>query len=114
MVTNPFAKILEWLRAGYPQGIPQSDYVALFGILHRDLTDEEVATIAHELQTGPAGLDDRITREEIAEQIRRAALQTASDEDIQRVAGHLAAGGWPLVPANEAVHEPHNVRAEAH
>ncbi|HEY5484993.1 MAG TPA: DUF3349 domain-containing protein, partial [Propionibacteriaceae bacterium] len=31
-------RVVGWLRAGYPDGVPQQDYVALLGILHRQLT----------------------------------------------------------------------------
>ncbi|GAA5048898.1 DUF3349 domain-containing protein [Nocardia callitridis] len=46
---NLLHKIVGWLRAGYPQGVPRSDYVALLAVLHRHLTDFEVAAIAEEL-----------------------------------------------------------------
>lgn len=96
MPSNIFTKILNWLRAGYPQGIPRQDYVALFGILHRDLTEDEITQIARELQEGPAGLDGEITREEIQEEIRRSIHEEPTAADVKRVASHLAAGGWPL------------------
>ena len=96
MTTNPFTRLLGWLRGGYPQGVPQSDYVALFGILHRDLTETEVAEIAVALRKDRGVPDSEISREEIAAGIRRVAMEKPSEEDIARVAGRLAAGGWPL------------------
>ena len=33
-------RVLQWLRAGYPEGVPQQDYVALLGILRRTLTPQ--------------------------------------------------------------------------
>ena len=41
---NLVQRILRWLRAGYPDGVPQQDYVALLGILRRTLTPSELAT----------------------------------------------------------------------
>lgn len=87
-------RILAWLRAGYPQGVPQQDYVALFGILHRSLTDAEVEQIARAVEHQGAGDDDAIRT-----QIERLVHQSASDTDIQRVTDHLIAGGWPVETA---------------
>src|SRR5712691_7431653 len=41
--------IVGWLRAGYPEGVPEVDYVPLFALLGGQLTDSEVAAIADEL-----------------------------------------------------------------
>lgn len=87
-------KIVGWLRAGYPQGVPRSDYVALFAVLHRHLTDYEVVVIAEELAA--SNPDREITHAEIEEAIARVAKEQPDDRDIARVASHLAAGGWPL------------------
>ncbi|WP_280264851.1 DUF3349 domain-containing protein [Nocardia wallacei] len=88
-------KVLGWLKAGYPQGIPQSDYVALLAVLHRRLTDYEVHLIVEELVRERAG-DDEIARHEIEDAIARVAKEQPGEDDIARVASRLAAGGWPL------------------
>ncbi|MFT3875866.1 MAG: DUF3349 domain-containing protein [Propioniciclava sp.] len=93
-----FERMLRWLRAGYPQGIPQQDYVALFGILHRSLTDAEIEEIARALHEGEGGLDSNIPAERIREIIRHTVHQDPTAEDVRRVASRLALGGWPLVP----------------
>ncbi|MCC3327308.1 DUF3349 domain-containing protein [Nocardia abscessus] len=87
-------KVVGWLRAGYPQGVPQSDYVALFAVLHRHLTDYEVVAIAEELVV--SNPDSQISRAEIVQAIARFALEQPDERDVARVASHLAAGGWPL------------------
>jgi hypothetical protein len=47
----PFlSAVVDWLRAGYPQGIPEPDYVPLLALLARRLTAEEVAAVAAQLQ----------------------------------------------------------------
>ncbi|MFI5714472.1 DUF3349 domain-containing protein [Nocardia sp. NPDC051750] len=89
------ARVITWLRAGYPQGVPRSDYVALFAILHRDLTETEVVLVAEDV------LRDRVERQEITHEeieaaVRRVAKEHAGGDDIARVRAHLAAGGWPL------------------
>lgn len=94
-------RILAWLRSGYPEGVPQDDYVALFGILRRSCTPQEIETIAHELHSEALsdGSDgDRVIDDEtIRARIRHHLHQTPEAEDIRRVAARLAAGGWPLV-----------------
>ncbi|ATL72386.1 DUF3349 domain-containing protein [Nocardia terpenica] len=94
-VEHPLGKVLGWLKAGYPQGIPQSDYVALLAVLHRRLTDFEVRSIVAELVRERAG-GDRIDRDEIEAAIARVAKEQPGEDDIARVASRLAAGGWPL------------------
>jgi hypothetical protein len=95
------ARAVGWLRAGYPSGVPRQDYVVLFGLLRRSLTEQEVHAIADDLAAQTATGDGTavITREEIARMIDESVLQEASDEDIARVSARLAAGGWPLASA---------------
>ncbi|RJO77204.1 DUF3349 domain-containing protein [Nocardia panacis] len=87
-------RVIGWLRAGYPQGVPQADYVALFAVLHRHLTDYEVVTIAEELVREREGR--HIAHTEIESAIARVAKEHPGEQDVARVASHLAAGGWPL------------------
>ena len=86
------SKIIEWLRAGYPDGVPDVDYIPLFALLGSELTDSEVSTIAEELANE--------SKPESAEAIRQAIVdvthQQAKESDINRVKARLAAGGWPL------------------
>lgn len=86
-------KVVTWLRAGYPEGVPDGDYVALFGVLRRRLTDEDIEVIAAELT---ADRPDFISKDEIREFIRAHAMQEPKKKDVARVSAHLAAGGWPL------------------
>ncbi|NUS91239.1 MAG: DUF3349 domain-containing protein [Nocardia sp.] len=98
------ARVLAWLRAGYPQGVPQSDYVALFAVLHRDLTEYEVVLVAEELVRDR---DDReITHAEVEAAVSQHAREQAGPEDIARVASHLAAGGWPLASPLAEIAQP--------
>jgi hypothetical protein len=86
------SRVLAWLRAGYPDGVPQQDYVALLGILKRQLSDEEIVMIASTLTGG--AYEDREDR--IRHAIEQRTLQHASDEEISRVSARLAIAGWPL------------------
>ena len=102
--SNFMVRAVEWLRAGYPTGVPRGDYVALLGVLRRKMTEEEVRAIAMDLadRSVLAG-DDPISTADIEQMISGALLQEATPEDVVRVSARLAAGGWPLVdpPAAE-------------
>jgi hypothetical protein len=95
---NFMTRAVEWLRAGYPTGVPRGDYVALLGVLRRKLTEEEVRKIAVDLadQSVLAG-DDPISTADIEQMISSSLLQEATPEDVVRVSARLAAGGRPLV-----------------
>jgi Protein of unknown function (DUF3349) len=85
-------KIVGWLREGYPDGVPEADYIPLFALLGSQLTDSDVSAVADELATH--------SRPESALAIRHAistvTKQPPTDTDIARVRARLAAGGWPL------------------
>ncbi len=86
------SSIIGWLRAGYPEGLPQQDYLPLVALLGSQLTSDDVTAIADEL----ADSGDPATAESIRAAIARTANVTPDDNDIARVRARLAAGGWPL------------------
>ena len=93
MPLPPFlASVIDWLRAGYPEGVPDVDYIPLFALLGSQLSDADVKAIAQELESE--------VKPESAEAIRRAintvTSHQPSDADVARVRSRLAAGGWPL------------------
>ncbi len=85
-------RIVSWLRAGYPEGVPEHDYIPLFALLGSQLTNDEVTIIADEL----AFSSDPQSSEAIKKAISAVTATTVHDSDIARVRAHLAAGGWPL------------------
>jgi hypothetical protein len=93
MPLPPFlASVINWVRAGYPEGVPDVDYIPLFALLGSQLSDNDVHAIAQELENE--------SNPESAEAIRKATATVtdhqASDGDVGRVRSRLAAGGWPL------------------
>lgn len=95
--TTALRKILGWLKAGYPEGIPPRDYPPVLGVLRRNLTDSDIEEIADELALQSVSLgEEPVTGEQIREMVRSMSFQQATDEDLARVSAHLAAGGWPL------------------
>jgi hypothetical protein len=100
--SNFVMRAVDWLRAGYPTGVPRQDYVALLGLLRRKLTEEEVRKIAQDLADQSTLSSDPISSQDIEAMISQSVLQEATPEDMVRVSARLAAGGWPLVdPPNE-------------
>ncbi len=84
-------KVVEWLRAGYPEGVPQNDYIPLLALLSRRLSTDEVKLVAHELGGRP--YFDEI---DIGAEIMRITDDLPSPADIERVRQRLAGLGWPL------------------
>ena len=88
--------VLDWLRAGYPEGIPPQDYAPILGVLRRRLTSEEIQGIAEGLAAQSLATVEPITRDHIETMIEETVYQRASDADVARVADRLAATGWTL------------------
>ena len=88
--------VVAWLRAGYPEGIPPTDYFPVLALLSRRLGNDEVKMVAHELmQRGD--FDDV----DIAVLITQITDDLPSPDDIERVRERLAATGWPLDDARD-------------
>ncbi|WP_343898520.1 DUF3349 domain-containing protein [Ornithinimicrobium humiphilum] len=84
---------MTWLRAGYPEGIPTGDYVALLGVLRRRLHEDEIAEIVELLaQQRELG----VTSERIRELIREYSLQDPYEADVERVTALLREAGYPV------------------
>ncbi len=104
--TSLFHSILQWLRAGYPDGVPGPDRVPLLALLRATpLTEDEVKDVVGHLTDGQHGLPEGgITRDEIAAFISDVTHHDAGPENIQRVAARLAAAGWPLAGVDSEAH----------
>ena len=92
MLPNVLQTVVDFLRAGYPEGVPQHDYQPLFALLRRQLSPEEISLVAQELNAS----GDPDTADAIRAAIGLVTPVEATDTDIARVRAHLAAGGWPL------------------
>ena len=87
------SSILGWLRAGYPEGIPESDYIPLVAVLARRLSSDEVRQVAAQL-THEGALP--IHNVDIGTLITKVTNEMPREEDVARVRSKLALGGWPL------------------
>jgi hypothetical protein len=90
-------RVVGFLRAGYPEGVPAHDYVPLLALLRRRLSDEEVIAVATELTSGgqivPVGGAD------VGVAITKLTDEVPSPEDTERVKRRLTAVGWPVADA---------------
>ncbi len=82
-------RVLDWLRAGYPSGVPQQDYVVLLGLLRRKLTDTEVREIAAEI-VGLARQGEVTTVADVERLVNAATL-----DDRPRPTSPASPRTWP-------------------
>lgn len=93
-LSDVLMRVVSFLRAGYPEGVPAHDYIPLLALLRRRLSDDEVIAVAAELMSGgnvPVdGTDVRVA-------ITKLTDEMPSPEDTERVKRRLAAVGWPII-----------------
>lgn len=92
--THTFENVVDWLRAGYPEGVPPKDYFPLLALLKRSLTEEEVVRAAKAVLKANDG--DTVTEEEIHTAVADIIDKEPNPEEIHQVASRLASVGWPL------------------
>ncbi|MHA3022774.1 DUF3349 domain-containing protein [Mycobacterium sp. BMJ-28] len=91
--------MLDWLRAGYPEGVPGADRVPLLALLRNTpLTEDQVKEVVVNITAAgsPALADGEIDKDEIEAFIAEVTHHDAGPENVRRVAAKLAAAGWPL------------------
>ena len=89
--------IVNWIRAGYPEGIPPTDSFPVLAFLTRRLSNDEVKIVAKELMA--RGDFDNV---DIGVLITQITDELPSTEDVERVRARLAANGWPFDEARDA------------
>jgi len=90
---------IDWLRAGYPGGVPGPDRVPLLALLRNTpLTEDEVKAVVRGITAAESDVlaDGVIDHDEIERFIEGVAHHDGGPENIQRVADTLAAAGWPV------------------
>lgn len=91
-LSSAVSSVLQFLQAGYPEGIPRQDFLPLLALLRRRLTEDEVNEVARSL----VDADDTDSRSAMYEAISAITNDAPRPEDIARVRARLAGGGWPL------------------
>src|SRR5882757_5214392 len=97
--TSLVHSILDWLRAGYPDGVPGPDRVPLLALLRATpLTEDQIKEVVRNITAdGSTALaDGSIDTDEIEAFIAEVTQHDAGSENVNRVAAKLAAAGWPL------------------
>jgi hypothetical protein len=90
-VNRFLTSIVAWLRAGYPEGIPSTDYFPVLALLSRRLSSDEVKAVAR----GVSQRDD-FDDVDIGVLITQITDELPTPQDVERVRAHLATKGWPL------------------
>lgn len=91
---NTFESVLNWLKAGFPEGVPPRDHFALLALLKRSLTEEEVVAAAKAVLK--SNTDETVTEDEIRTAVEGVIEKEPVPEEIHQVAARLALVGWPL------------------
>ena len=91
--------MLNWLRAGYPGGVPGPDRVPLLALLRNTpLTEDQIKEVVREIAAAekgaPAG--HAVDHDEIEKFIEGVAHHDGGPENIKRVADILAAAGYTV------------------
>lgn len=86
-------KVVAWLKAGYPQGIPQGDFIPLVALLNRRLTQEEILELGDRLTLDGFVPADRI---DIGSGYLRIVDELPSVEELDRVSRKLREAGWVI------------------
>jgi hypothetical protein len=93
------SSVVGWLKAGYPNGVPEADYIPLLAVLTRRLSSEEVLAVASQItREGQQPVDDI----DIGTMITKVSDELPREEDVSRVRTRLALGGWPLADPSTA------------
>ena len=85
--------IVNWLRAGYPNGVPEADYIPLLAVLTRRLSNDEVKQVAKALVDAGTLPTEKV---DIGVVITKLTDEMPREEDVQRVRQKLVGYGWPV------------------
>jgi Protein of unknown function (DUF3349) len=84
------SRIVAFLRAGYPTGMPAVGYAPLLALLPRRLSDDEIPLIIRKLVPRRRPVDNI----DVGVEITRVTREMPSPDDIERVRRRLTAIGW--------------------
>jgi Protein of unknown function (DUF3349) len=90
-VNRFLTSVVAWLRAGYPEGIPPTDYIPVLALLSRRLSNDEAKVVTRDLIS--RGDFDHV---DIGVLITQITDELPTPNDVERVRERLAAKGWPL------------------
>jgi endonuclease III len=103
--TSLVSSILNWLRAGYPEGVPGADRVPLLALLRSTpLTEDQIKEVVGNITAdgSTALVVGEIREDEIEAFIKDVTHHDPGAENVKRVAAKLAAAGWPLAGVDDS------------
>ncbi|MEZ5128022.1 MAG: DUF3349 domain-containing protein [Micropruina glycogenica] len=83
-------RIVNWLKGGYPQGIPEADYVPLLAVLRRRLSPDEIGELAERIVRDGLVPAERI---DVGAEFLRLTNELPSEAELRRVSERLNESG---------------------
>ena len=83
-------RVVNWLKGGYPHGIPEADYVPLLAVLRRRLSADEIAELADRIVSAGLVPAERV---DVGAEFLRVTHELPSEDELRRVSETLAASG---------------------
>jgi uncharacterized protein DUF3349 len=91
---NVLQRVLDWLHAGYPEGVPQQDYYPLLAFLTRQMSTDDVVEVVGALKEEREVPEDRPPSEDVREALEAVTNSQVLEEDIRRIEEYLRNRGW--------------------
>ena len=98
---NVLQRVLDWLHAGYPKGVPQQDYYPLLAFLTRQMSTEEVVEVVGALKAEQEVPEDRPASDDVREALEAVTNSRVLEVDIRRIEEYLRNLGWQREPTTD-------------
>lgn len=86
-------RVIAWLRASYPAGVPERDYQPLLALMRRQLTDEEIEQLGARLAADGMVPADRV---DVGVGVTKVTQELPSASELDRVLEKLRTSGFPV------------------
>ena len=86
-------RVIAWLRASYPAGVPERDYQPLLALMRRQLTDEEIEQLGARLAADGMVPADRV---DVGVGVTKVTQELPSASELDRVLEKLRTRGFPV------------------
>ena len=90
-LADKVARLVAFLRAGYPTGMPSTGYVTLAALSRRRLSDDEITAITSELMIGGRA---PVSTSDVGVHITRVTDDMPSPDDVELIQRRLEAIGY--------------------
>lgn len=90
-MANFVSSLIQWLRAGYPHGMPTQDYIPLMAVLRRRLGEDEILDVSRQLADAGLLPADAV---DIGVEITKITDEMPLATDVERVEENLRTQHW--------------------